>query len=269
MLSSPVRLKTLLGTSTTAEDELLAQLVLAAEGAVERYCHRTFDRREYVEHYDGHGQPDLVLHRVPVIDVLAVWLDSNGHYGDGINAFAAETLQTRGSDYVLIRDGESNQAGMFRNFGKTSADPSFQREFDYDASGNVDTLDYATYLTRRPNQSASGILRRLWGLSSLGWPWTTYMSSLAARRAPAWPLGSGNIKVNYVAGYIQESVPEDLRHAIDLWAKQFYLTRRTVGMIQSESLGERSISYFTGQMVTAGPPDAVVDLLRPYVDRAA
>lgn len=93
---------------------------------------------------------------------LACWVDPQGFYGDGANAFASTTEQTLGTHYALLRDGPDgiSRKGLLRRL--------------------------------------AGIV--LGGMGPTDWPWGWPTGPLAARVDPVWPRGTGNVKVTYLAG---------------------------------------------------------------------
>ncbi len=62
-------------------------LITAAQAACFSYLKREIIQAERIEYYDGRQHPQIVLRAWPVAGVANVWLDPNGHYGQGDNAF--------------------------------------------------------------------------------------------------------------------------------------------------------------------------------------
>lgn len=115
--------------------------------------------------------------------------------------------------------------------------------------------------------SRSGILRRLGtGLRGdiLGRPY----SSLAARyRKSVWPMGQGNIKVTYKAGY--KPVPADISGAVLQMATKLYKTKAWGGdfINAGARLGEYSrglASALNGNGIMADSVGTFAMLLAPY-----
>lgn len=210
----------------SGSDDLLQQLLDAADAAVLRFCKRdSFERQTYVSYFDGNGLPALVLPNGPVVvdddNELSVWLDARGAYGDGEDAFPTSSLLTIGTDFVLRRDGADGK-------------------------------------------SVSGILFRLGGsaggvtlTSETGWfPSDAYgpPRGLSRRRRPCWEPGYGNVKVSYVAGYRADQVPEDLTMAVVQLAAHLLLTSPWGGATpQSEGLGPYSYSLQAQQALQGAP----------------
>lgn len=128
MLATLAALKAFLGVSTVASDDArLAAILAGADAQVKSFLQRGHGRTSFAnwpesgsgtEFYDGPGTLDLLLRYTPVSAVASVYLDSGGYYGDGASAFAATTLLTVGTDYVLVRDdGSQSASGRLRRLG--------------------------------------------------------------------------------------------------------------------------------------------------------
>lgn len=65
----------------------------------------------YTEYYSGDGTAILRLRNRPVISIGSVYLDSGAYYEQAPNAFAASTLLTAGTDYVLEKNSAVDTAG--------------------------------------------------------------------------------------------------------------------------------------------------------------
>ena len=116
-LATLAALRTALGIGPTdvSQDIRLQQFLDAAEAAVKEYCGRDFESTSYPGaasrgrgdsgYYDGSGRPELLLRQTPVTAVSAVYLDGGGYYGQAAGAFAASTLLTAGTDYIVKYDG--------------------------------------------------------------------------------------------------------------------------------------------------------------------
>jgi hypothetical protein len=212
--------------SDTDSDTLLQQLLDIAEKSVLNYVPTFMEQDEVTEYYDGNGQVDLPLRFKPVnLDSTPeVWLDPNGFYGQGTDAFGTSSVQTLGSDFIIVPDG--------------------------------------------PGQSRSGLLRRLglgFRVDSVGRPY----GSLATRyRRSVWPIGQGNIKVTYTAGY--DPVPADVTGAVLQMAALMHRTRLYGGnFLPSERLGEYAYtltSALQGNGALADQVGSMQMLLRPYLE---
>lgn len=105
MLTQFGDLKAYLNVSTTTEDTYLAILQTGVEEAFKGLCDFRIEQNNYTEYYDGNNTTKIPLRQVPVISVASVYLDSQGYYGQGANAFPSTTLLTAGTDYYVQYDG--------------------------------------------------------------------------------------------------------------------------------------------------------------------
>lgn len=77
------------------------------------YYYRTF-----TEYLSGDNTRWLPLKRKPVRSLTSVYLDDTGYWGQGSNAFSADTLLTAGTDYALkLDDGAVSQSGLVLRIG--------------------------------------------------------------------------------------------------------------------------------------------------------
>lgn len=184
-------------TSTTLDAAFTAYLTLGTS-FIDTFTGRTLAQAPYAEYHSGHGKPVLLLKNRPVAPSgLAVYVDANGYSGQGTNAFAAETLQTAGSNYYLSIDdsvsGDSRSGALVWISGVT-------------------------------------------GPFSGGFPLTP-PGVLTPGVIPAgWPVGQGNIKVTYTGGYAtipNDIVQANYLYAQSLNAMRlsmgFQLTGGTIG----------------------------------------
>ncbi|VTS05305.1 head-tail connector protein [Tuwongella immobilis] len=208
-LISLAEVKTRLGGGDTldAEEDKLLALIEAASAAVETFCHRKFESASYTEYLDGNGRSDLVLRNRPVLNIASVRIDPTGAYGDGPNAFPADTELTGGVDYVLPRsDSTHSRSGLLKRIGG-----SFGGFFNSPYGG------------------------RSFGLTPM-------------RSGATWPLGVGNIRVVYTAGYGE--IPEDLKQAVFTLLAWMRRSGPLGGAtLTTETLGE--YSYTVGQLTNA------------------
>lgn len=222
-LSSVSAVKTLLGISDSSQDTLLTQLLAAADAAVKTYIRRGKAKTAFTSwpesgadtmYFSGEGTPDLILPYWPVTAVASVYLDAAGYFGDGANAFSSATLLTAGVDYVLYRDdGAASVTARLRRLGGISSA----------STGGGLGGDYGWW---------PGLGAGAWQTAGPLW--------MNGRVAAAWPVGHGNVKVTFTAGY--SSVPADLADAVNQIAIFRYSYRKMAGPMQSESLGDYSYS---------------------------
>lgn len=69
---------------------------------------------EVTEYYDGRNSRELVLMRKPVTSVVSVFEDYNGYYGQGEDAFPADSELIAGEDYALVLQGPEHAGILVR-----------------------------------------------------------------------------------------------------------------------------------------------------------
>lgn len=158
--------KTMIGIAAadTSQDDLLDLMIDSATSTINDYVGYPLLKPSgdpTAEYYSGDGSPNLVLKRRPVQSVASIYVDPTGAWGQGPSAFAATTLLVAGTDYALN-------------------------------------------LERDANKGMAGIVRRLATSVEVGWPtWSDSRGTLTSygRSKIGWPVGDGNIKVTYTAGF--------------------------------------------------------------------
>lgn len=95
-------------------------------------------------------------------------------------------------------------------------------------------------------------------------------------RAGGWPAGEHNIQVSYIGGYVlpgdatkeePRTLPEPLELACLMYAKILCERYAMPADIQSERLGEMSVTYAHQLSEKDIMPPAVIALISPYVGR--
>lgn len=127
-------LKLMLGIpeSDTSKDELLTMLQDVMLDVIEDYIGQKFGSRVLTEYYSGDNTPLLVLRARPATQVLRVWVDPEGYWGQGVDPFGVEDL-LEPSEYAIEvdqEDGSSRCALLYRTNG------SWPRPF-VTAAGNL------------------------------------------------------------------------------------------------------------------------------------
>lgn len=182
-------------------DALADQLIAVAQQTIETYIGYPVEEDEATEYYSGDGRPDLILARPNVSEVADVRIDPTGAWGQGPSAFPSSSALAVGVGYALNLDRQST-------VGK------------------------------------SGLLRYLGGGNIGLWPGggRGYGGGLVpVRQRPGWPVGDGNIRVTYTAGWAEADIPADLKQAcVNLVAFLAKITPQGGQSIQSESLGKYS-----------------------------
>lgn len=204
-----------------------ATLVAAAQEAILAYIGRPVASAERTEYYSGiAGSPYIRLNVWPVISVAHVYNDPNLNYGENTSITDPAEL-TLGLDYVIVRESV--------------------------AGGKAGLLEYIM------GGTGPGALTSPPGPSYFARGMTT-----AARAASfSWPVGQGNIKVVYTAGYA--TIPEDLKIAEAYQAQWMKRIGRNAGQnLVSESWGQYSYTQASGPPLgnkVVGP----VGILSPQV----
>ncbi len=171
------------------------------ESAVQSYCKWGLEQETVTEYHSGAGSPDIQLRRPFASTVTHLYLDGGGYFGQGPNAFAANTELTIGQDYTFILDDDSR--------GK------------------------------------SGLVRKIPGASgSWYWPsdlvYAQYPGGLSYRAPAGWPLGTGNLKVQYTYGFAPGAVPQDMQMAVSTGVGIAANSVKWGFPLQSENLGAHS-----------------------------
>lgn len=107
-LTTLARAKRALGiaTSDTAQDDLLADLILSASAHINKWCRRTFERTTYTEYPRCYGTRKVRFRQRPVLTLTSVYLDST-------RTFAAGSLLTVDEDYALINQQLVRLSGVW------------------------------------------------------------------------------------------------------------------------------------------------------------
>ena len=258
-------------------NELVDTAIGVATAIIESYCRRTFISTSYTERYNGTGDGVLTLDNFPVT-VLA-------------------RVATSRSTAVQITntDDSTNQRAQVQ---VTSTGLTLTRM----ASGvsNSDTIAFSDYATITLLVAAVNALSGGWSATTQGdfgpWPsadlysgqggqycldtnadlllFDNYLADVDLLDSDAglmrgeFPYGSKNILVEYTAGYVQASLPEDLQQACARLAASLFdqMTSETGGDhgLRREKLGEYSYERFENPQ--SWPP-GVLAWIQPYVNR--
>lgn len=139
----------------------------------------------------------------------AIYFNPAGYYGQGQGGFADTSLLTQGNNYAVMVDGERvSHRGLVRRIG-----------------GNIGAW---------------------WGWGGGGYGQQTFqLGKLSAARLAGWPVGMGNIKACYTAGYAPDQIPPDLTYACQALTAVMIRTQPMGALLQSESLGAYSYSLLS------------------------
>lgn len=257
-------------------DAYLNLIITGVDKAIKNFCQQALELAEFTEYYSGTGTPDLVLKQMNVLSgTTTVTVASNGVALPTATINVASTTNFPSSGTLSIQSGVSSVTAVTYT-GKTGTtftgcaggtgtlatsyavgcpvvyvDPQGAWGQSPTAFGSGTQLTngvmFAVNLGRGGVTSQSGILKRLGfgGAGFIGWggfpqSYGTGFGKLAASRLPVWPLGYGNIKVIYPAGFA--TVPGDLVTAANQLVT--YVARnQPLGGLTPSSEGYESYSY--------------------------
>jgi len=103
-----------IGSTDSAEDNLLVQLIEEVEQVVFEYTGRGEELGQslaFTEYYDGTGRHELWLRKFPVTSVTTLSVDGGGYYGKGTTPFPSSTDWTEGTEFAipLVEESEKNR----------------------------------------------------------------------------------------------------------------------------------------------------------------
>jgi hypothetical protein len=288
----------------TTTDEILTYLKLSAdtadgrydlirrgcEAAVKTFCKWPIEREvNHVEYLSGNGYRDLPLPHPFVSVVSDLRLDMTAYYGDGVNAFAANTALTPGSDFSLVREGPIGKSGLLRRilnnvfwwpsdivFNRASGGLSYRKPSAWPVGyGNIKATYTYGFVQNLPVSAATlsgntatitstahglwvGAPVRLRYFTPSAWNVSAIVRSVTANTFTIDLFGSPGAVT--VLGYA-DAIPEDIKLAV---ATSVGLIRNTLlygGWLSSENLAD--YSYSLTRLEGWG---GVRELLAPYRD---
>lgn len=258
------------------QDAALTQALRAAQGAVESYTKRKFERATYTTYPRCEGLPDVALDHTPVrCYSLSGSVTSGAATVTGLSSTANLTVGMpavhedlpAGTTIATIASGTSVTLSANATAAITAGTIVFGLEAWLDTGARFGDAAGAfasssrlylglDYELRRDaddgTSSNSGVLRRLGGGPALlplwdGPSWAGYQpgrGSLTARRAPCWPYTHGGLKVVYTAGYSVTDTPADLRQAVHQLAVWVWIHTASGGLVVgNESKSNQAGSY--------------------------
>mgnify|MGYP003133535369 FL=1 len=176
--------------STDRLDDKLTAILRGAEDAVRAHCGRDLEdgfvskSRTYYPPLSELGTTKLALPERPVTAITSINIDSTGYYGVPSGAFASDTLQTNGTQYVLeLDDGSSSTSGTVIKLpgilGGSATAPSSQSSVWPTYTGGVKIVYTGGYVPR-PHSSPTmprliemavcTLFREIWVTSKEGMP---------------------------------------------------------------------------------------------------
>ncbi len=203
-----------LGSNALLTTAYLQTLVDASDSAIKQFLKWPVEpQATYTEYQSGKNQQELILKKPWSYSITNLWVDANGNWGATPGAFGSGTLLTSGINYALELDEQDDQG---------------------------------TPVSERS-------MVQMLGGGPLGtWPWPYWQGlnqgKLAGSPGPIWPLGRGNIKVSYVAGF--DIVPADLTYAATMLVADMVRNQPSGYPLNNESLG--AYSYGIAQQAAEG-----------------
>ena len=176
--------------STDRLDDKLTAMLRGAEDAVRAHCGRDLTdgfeskSRTYYPPMAELGTTRIALPERPVTAITSIHIDSTGYFGVPSGAFASDTEQTSGTQYVLeMEDGTTSSSGVVIKLpgilGGSATAPSSQASVWPTYTGGVKIVYTGGYVPR-PNASATmprliemavcTLFREIWVTSKEGMP---------------------------------------------------------------------------------------------------
>lgn len=287
-----------LPSATNTDEPTISTLISAASRAVMRYCRRNFVQTDYDELYNGTGDRRLILRRYPLLKVASVRyrpvtvlkvqnnlastpiarvrvtstgltltrVTSGSIVTDSSVTFAgnATVLSLQNAVNALGSGWQAAGAGydawpsadLYCPNGPTAAAadaPLPAGQGDLTAAGQFAELKMHTYeLAGFQVDAAHGWLLRAIPYSD---PELLHPEDLV------WPVGIGNFRIQYTAGYA--TVPEDVQEACAEWVATLFKDLGRNQNVQSED----TAGVYRVQSVAESlsrPPYGIRTLLAPY-----
>ena len=189
-LVSLTEAKTFAEVFTDRLDDKLTTMLRGAEDAVRAHCGRDLTdgfeskSRTYYPPMTELGTTRIALPERPVTAITSIHIDSTGYFGVPSGAFASDTEQTSGTQYVLeMEDGTTSSSGVVIKLpgilGGSATAPSSQASVWPTYTGGVKIIYTGGYVPR-PNASATmprliemaicTLFREIWVTSKEGMP---------------------------------------------------------------------------------------------------
>ena len=246
----------------------LYSLHLAVEEWVKKECRRNFELALYKEVYDGDDSDILILKQIPIVSILGIGFDRKTlMYVRNVDAFAMCSIAINTTGIVLVKNGVFDDS---ITFALNATLDDFALAINSVGSGweaNV-VVGYESY--------PSSELLPIYGANCSGGKnvelsiidhsaedgFMIYPQEGYIFNSNKWPEGKGNIFVNYIAGYVESAIPQDIKMAIKILVKYQYqkLTESSFGL-NSYSLAGISQSFVVG-----GIPDEANRIISSYRD---
>jgi hypothetical protein len=276
--------------TTTQNDQ-----ITAVSRAIKKFCKRDFVSTSYDELYNGNGQRRLVLHRFPILAVASVRyrpvtvlkiqntdqatnqratvaVTSTGLTLTRVasGAVTTDTTSTYAS-YATLQALASHISGIA---GGWTAQVVGSTTGDYGLWPAADLYVPPTFSDGTQSQGAltcrgefAELKMHTMELAGYQWDARGWLLRAIPYTDPEllhpedliWPIGIGNFRVQYTAGF--NTVPQDVQEACAQWVSAlFWQTKRDVG------LATATIGSLTSHVPFSTMPPGVLELLLPYRD---
>jgi len=279
-------------TPTATDNVVLDTLIAAVSAAICKYCHRPFVAQNYDELYNGNSQRRLFLRRFPILAVTAVRYrpvtvlkiinnDQATNQIARVQVTATGLVLTRVASGITFTSTLTYAGNVTLQALATaisalgngwSAQVVGSSTGDYGLWPAMDLYVQPTFgdgMTSQGALTARGQFAELkmhtvelagYQFDARGWllraiPYTD--PELLHPEDLIWPIGIGNFRVQYTAGFI--NVPEDVQEACAQWtAALFWQTKRDPGLSRAAIPGASTVTPFSTM------PPGVCELLLPY-----
>jgi|LakMenE18May11ns_1017448.scaffolds.fasta_scaffold9959288_7 hypothetical protein len=96
------------------QDDFLNMILISSEAVVQNWLGRKLEQNTTTEYLTGTGKRSLILRHRPVLSIVSVYEDFNGHFGTSPGSFSSSQLLASGRDYMLDLDtnGTSSSSGI-------------------------------------------------------------------------------------------------------------------------------------------------------------
>ncbi len=282
-LITNARAKTNIPSAVSGDDATINILITAASRAIVRYCRRDFVSTVYDEIYNGTGDRRLLLRQYPLVSVQSVRYRpvtvvkiTNGN--TALNQQARVSITATGLALLRVTSGVSttDSSVTFAANATFNAVVSAVNALGNGWAAQI-VADYGNWPSAdlRAPQGALAALgtfaelklhtyelggyqideRRGWLLRAI--PYTD--PELMHPEDLAWPVGIGNFRVQYTAGYA--TVPEDVQEACAELVATWFAQRGRDLSLQSENTAG---TYAYSAAISDQLPARVRALLLPY-----
>lgn len=259
-----------LPNAAAADDAAINTLIAAASGAIRRYCRRDFTATAYDELLDGSGAGRLALRHFPIVSVQAVRhrpaaVLTVQNVNVALNQQARVTVTAIGLTLLRVASGVPSTdlvpfAGNVTLNALAAAVNAVGNGWSAQVAGGFGL--WPTADLRGPqgalNACGQGAALQLHTAELAGYQVDERRGWLLCG---VWPVGVGNFRVQYTAGY--SAVPDDVQEACAALTATWFQQRGRDLSLSAENVAG-TYSYATAGVERL--PPRVRALLHPYVD---